>query len=48
MAFTDASDRTRVKVGGGLSLDKKIFTTAIQGDLDTDGSMFSELQAAFR
>jgi len=46
-AFTDQSDTTEVREGG-LSWTTKKFTTVIQGDLDTQGSLFSTLCRTFQ
>lgn len=45
--FTDISDLTTVIVNSFL-VEKQIWTTVIQGDLDTDGETFNSVVTAFR
>ena len=46
-ALTDTSDLTRARLEG-IEVEKRVSTTVIQGDRDTQGTLFSQLTTAFR
>ena len=49
-AFTDTSDPVQVNLGTrrAVRVERKISTTVIQGDRDSQGTAFSQLTTAFR